>query len=166
VICEVYLADILTWGDSEDELLVNLHKNITGLHAKRISVNPNTIFIGLEELQYVGHHLDRPGLHMTEDKLTSVKSFPLPVLNRELTSFLGLTNYFRDDVRNHSFVSTPVTIDIRGYSSKDCNHRIRWTDSSKQDFATLKDAVYNCQKLYFMDDTILYTLTQTLPIMG
>jgi hypothetical protein len=152
IICEVYLDDILTWGVTQEELLANIRTILIRLRAKGILVNPDKVEIGLEQLEYVGHLLDRDGLHMTEDKLNSIRNFPLPVLKRELKSFLGLANYFRDHVRNHSILAKPLQSILDGYSSKDRNHKIKWTDALKADYEGLKAAVSNCQKLYFLLD--------------
>ena len=57
-------------------------------------------------------------------------------------------------MRNHSILAHPLQSILDGYSSKDRNHRIKWTDALKADYETLKAAVSDCQKLYFLIDTM------------
>ena len=51
---------------------------------------------------FVGKVISEEGLKMSRSKILSVLEFPLPSISKQLESFLGLVNYFRDFVRNHS----------------------------------------------------------------
>jgi hypothetical protein len=160
IICEVYIDDVLTWGDTYDELLDNLRQILLRLKLKRVLANPDKIEIGLTKIEFVGRYVDYEGIHMTDEKLDSIRQFPLPILKRELKSFLGLANYFRDHVRNHSILAKPLQDLLPTYTSKDRNHKVKWTDESRKAFEVLRDAVSNCQKLYFMeDDDLIYLQT-------
>jgi len=154
VTCEVYLDDILVYGTTEHELLTRVREILERFRAFHVFFNPKKVEIGLERLEFVGHLIDKYGIHMTDSKLDSIRNFPQPVLKRELKSFLGLANYFRDHVRHHSSLAKPLQDAIQGYSAKDRNHRIKWTDDLSSAFVTMKDAVSKSQKLNFLRDDL------------
>ena len=60
------------------------------------------LVIGMERVTFVGHDVDSQGLNMTEPRIASTIAFKTPETLKELMSFLGLVNYFRDHVMNHS----------------------------------------------------------------
>ena len=45
---------------------------------------------------------------MSRSKIQSVLEFPLPSISKQLKSFLGLVNYFRDFVRSRSNIVKPL----------------------------------------------------------
>ena len=60
-ILEVYLDDIITWGETQEELIQNLTQIFSKLRKFGIFINPDKIKIGLSEIEYVGHTIDRYG---------------------------------------------------------------------------------------------------------
>ncbi len=46
---------------------------------------------------------------MSREKIEKVVDFPTPVLSKHLKSFLGLVNYFRDHIKNHSILAKPLS---------------------------------------------------------
>ena len=61
-----------------------------------ITLNPKKCKLGLTQIEYVGHTINKDGLHFTREKLDSVLNFPKPKTKKQLKSFIGLANYFRD----------------------------------------------------------------------
>jgi hypothetical protein len=51
---------------------------------------------------------------MSKGKIRS--DFPVPTFSEQLESFLGLTNYFRNFVRNHSTIAQPLSSMLSNYS--------------------------------------------------
>ena len=68
----------------------------------RIAFNPKINKIGFDRIDWVGHQLDADGIHFSAEQLSQVAEFPTPVGAKGLCSFLGLANYFRDNVRHYA----------------------------------------------------------------
>jgi hypothetical protein len=64
----------------------------------------------------VGKLISEKGLKMPQEKIRSVLDFPIPSVSKQLKSFLGLTNYFRDFVRNHSAIVKSLNSMLSNYS--------------------------------------------------
>jgi hypothetical protein len=147
-ICEIYIDDIIIFADSEEELAENLRKVLERLSKHNISVSPEKCSFGLEEIEFVGHTLDKDGLHFTRAKLDKVLQIPLPVTSKQLKSFLGVTIFFSDHIQGYTDMAKPLHNMIHNY---DARKKLKWTPELEQVFYTVRDAVNNCPKIYFVD---------------
>jgi len=68
-ILEVYLEDIITWADTEENLIKKLEKIFIRLREKNISLNPEKCKLGLTEIEYVGHVINQDCLSFSKEKL-------------------------------------------------------------------------------------------------
>ena len=158
-ICEVYLDDIIIHGNTEEEFISNLRKVLERLREFNITVNPNKCQIGLEEVEYVGHVINSEGIKFSPEKLQKVINIDLPENCKGLKSFVGLVNYFRDHVSNHSARVEPLTRLLDNYMP---GRAINWDQhpGAVAAFHDIKKAVNECPMLFFYDETMdvhLYT---------
>ena len=150
-ILEIYLDDIITFGNTEDEYIDNLRQVFDRLVKFGITLNPNKCRFGLEEVEYVGHTINSQGMSFSEVKRGEVLDFPLPTTHKELKSFLGLANYFRDHVKNHSMITQPLQGMVTNYTK---NKPLKWTDELIATFHKVRKTVGECPKLHFIDDKL------------
>lgn len=52
------------------------------------------------EVEYLGHRIDREGLHPTEEKIKAIKDAPEPKDITQLRAYLGLINYYSRFIPN------------------------------------------------------------------
>ena len=102
---EVYMDDIIIYGQTEKEYLANLEKVLARLVKFRLTVNPAKSKLGLQQVQYVGHVIDQEGITFDRARL---EEFTTPQTKGELKSFLGLANVIRDHVEHHSEMVQPL----------------------------------------------------------
>ena len=150
VCCELYLDDILVYGSTEDEFLNNLSSILERLQSKNMTINPDKCQIGLSQITYVGHTIDKEGIHFDRDKLDGILDIKLPLTQKHMKSFLGVANWYRDHVEQHSLLAQPLQQLITPYHK---SKKISWTEELKENFERLKRAVNQCPKLFFLDDT-------------
>ena len=77
--------------------------------------------------------------------------FPFPEKQKHLKSFLGLVNYFRDHVRGLSSMVKPLNDMVSPYKK---NTLITWSTEMEQVFRTVQEAVGNCPKLFYVDQSL------------
>lgn len=157
--CELYIDDIIIFGDSEETFLASLRTVLEALRKYNVTLSPKKARIGLQEVEAVGHVLDQFGIRMSEEKIQRVMSFPLPKYGKQLKQFLGLANYFRDHVHRHSELARPLDLLVRNYKAVK-NKLIPWDSASEEAFRSLQEAIGKGIKLYFLVDegeTILET---------
>ena len=103
----------------------------------------------MSEIEYVGHVINENGLTFTRDKLDSVVNFPKPVYQKEMKSFLGLANYFRLHIRNHSDIVEPLNAAVNPYRK---NQKIgAYTPAMDKAFTDIKQMIDDCPTLYFFN---------------
>ena len=56
----------------------------------------------MSSVQFIGHEVDSAGLNMTKARIEGTVAFTMSGSLKELSSFLGVVNYYRDHMRNHS----------------------------------------------------------------
>jgi len=145
-ILEVYLDDIITWADTEENLIKNLEKIFIRLREKNISLNPEKCKLGLTEIEYVGHVINQDGLSFSKEKLDKVDNFRLPENHKNLKAFLGLASYFRDHVKNFASITRELQQIITPYKPR---QRLVWTNELQTAFYAVQQAVVNCPKIFF-----------------
>ena len=143
---EVYLDDIIVPGAEEDEYLNNLDRVMQALDRANLTVNPEKCRLGLRQIEYVGHTIDSTGIHFSKEKLQKVVQMEKPKYAKQLKSFLGLANYFRDHIAGHSTTVAPLTRMLDNYKR---NTLLQWTAETEQAFEDIKDKINNCPKLFF-----------------
>ena len=150
LICEMYIDDLNTFANTDDTFLDRLRRIFTRLREHHLFLKASKCFLGFPELVYVGKVMTPYGLKMSEDKLRSVLDFPLPVVSKQLKSFLGLVNYFHDFIRNHSSIVKPLHALILDY---DKTRKITWNTEAVTAFHLVKHEVSLCPTLHYLDDT-------------
>jgi hypothetical protein len=149
-VCELYLDDLIIAAESEEELLENLAKVLERFRQYGLTINPDKCVFGKSSVTYVGHTIDKDGMHFERDKLDSVLNFPKPSRQKELKSFVSLASYFRDHVDNLSTRIHPLNAMLEGYNR---TKRLKWTKEGEEAFLDIKKAIDECPRLWFMDDT-------------
>lgn len=154
-ICELYLDDILVYGKTENEFITNLRTVFTRLDKHDLKLKAPKCFFGYEELEWVGKVVSSEGLQMSRSRIQKLIDFPQPVVFKQLKSFLGFVNYFRDFIRNQSMLVKPLHKLLTDYKK---HAKISWTPESTKAFVDTKEAVRSITTLYFMNDTDPITL--------
>ena len=82
---------------------------------------------------------------MLQKKINFVLDFSKPMLNTQLRSFLGVANYFKDFVPNHSNVVSPL-FKMVDHSAKK-QEALKWTIEGGKAF----ELIANSPSLYFLN---------------
>ena len=104
----MYLDDIITWGETLEELIQNLTQIFSKLRKFGIFINPDKIKIGLSEIEYVGHTIDRYGEKFSQKKQDQVLNFKKPINVKDMKSFLGVIGQFREHVDHFGDLTSPL----------------------------------------------------------
>ena len=63
----------------------------------------------------MGHVISKEGITFTKEKREKVLDYPLPVTHKNMKSFLGLVNYFRDHVGDMTETVKQLQVLCEGY---------------------------------------------------
>ncbi|GJV78602.1 putative reverse transcriptase domain-containing protein [Tanacetum coccineum] len=106
-----------------------------------------------DEVQFLGHVVNRDGIHVDPSKVESVKNWKTPESSTEIRSFLGLAGYYRRFIENFSKIAKPLTL----LTQK--NKAYVWGDKQDEAFQILKEKLCNAPVLALPDgpdDFVVY----------
>ena len=106
---QCYIDDVLVHSQSEMDHVAHLRDALTRLRKFHLKLNLKKCEFGREKVPYLGHVLSAEGVTPSMDKLKAVRDFPEPKTEKAIREFCGLTNYFRNHIRNFSLLSGQLT---------------------------------------------------------
>ncbi|GJX85883.1 putative reverse transcriptase domain-containing protein [Tanacetum coccineum] len=106
----VFIDDILIYSKSEEAHEVHLKMILDLLEKEKLYAKFSKCEFWLKEVQFLGHVVNRDGIHVDPSKVESVKNWKTPESSTEIHSFLGLAGYNRRFIDNFSKISKPFTL--------------------------------------------------------
>ena len=131
-----YIDDllVLTKGDFDDHL-EKLEEVLKRIQEAGLKVNAPKSFFARAELEYLGYWITRDGIKPLPKKIEAIMKIAEPKTKRELRSFIGVVNYYRDMWVRRSHVLAPLA----ALTSKEA--KWKWTDEHRQAFLQIKKII-------------------------
>jgi hypothetical protein len=104
-----YVDDVLIYSNTEDDHLAHLQLVFELLQTNTLFLKLSKCEIAKESVNYCGTKVSQEGIHLAQDKLESLFNTPVPTNIKQMQSFLGICNWFRDFIPAFSLVATPLT---------------------------------------------------------
>ncbi|GBG66515.1 hypothetical protein CBR_g63097 [Chara braunii] len=98
----LYLDDILTFSKTVEEHVAHLDKVLSLLRQHKFKINGEKCEFGCTCVLYLGHEISTQGLKPDDAMVASIRDWPRPQSVTEMRSFLGMTDYYRNFVKNYS----------------------------------------------------------------
>ncbi|GJT29687.1 putative reverse transcriptase domain-containing protein [Tanacetum coccineum] len=149
----VFIDDILIYSKSEEEHEVHLKTILDLLEKEKLYAKFSKCEFWLKEVQFLGHVVNRDGIHVDPSKVESVKNWKTPESSTEIRSFLGLAGYYRRFIENFSKIAKPLTL----LTQK--NKTYVWGNEQDEAFRILKEKLCNAPVLALPDgpdDFVVY----------
>ena len=142
----VCIDDVLTASATPVEHLKHLQTVFKRLTANGIVVNPNKFVFGVEELDFLGHHIDQKGITPLQGKVQTVLNFPQPTSQRQLQHFIGLINFYHHFIPHCAELLHP----LHGLlNSKSKSQELSWNEDTTAAFLATKEALANATLLVY-----------------
>ena len=88
---------------SNDDTLLNYTRTVFQRCRKRnVTLNTKKLIIGFYTIPFFGHGIDVKDINMSQKQIESSITFCEPTSLKELQSFMGIVNYFKEHLRDHS----------------------------------------------------------------
>nr|GEV23782.1 putative reverse transcriptase domain-containing protein [Tanacetum cinerariifolium] len=130
---------------SEEEHESHLKKILDLLKKEKLYAKFSKGEFWLKEVQFLGHVVNREGIHVDPSKVESVKNWKTPESPIEIRSFLGLAGYYRRFIENFSKIAKPLT------QLTQKNKAYVWGDKQEEAFCILKEKLCNAPVLALPD---------------
>ena len=105
-----YIDDVLclTTGSWQDHL-AQLDEVLKRVQQAGLKVNARKSFFGRDSLEYLGYWITRDGIQPLPKKVDAIKNIATPQNAKQLRSFIGMVNYYRDMWIRRSDVLAPLS---------------------------------------------------------
>ncbi|GJU84956.1 putative reverse transcriptase domain-containing protein [Tanacetum coccineum] len=88
--------------------------------------------LGATSVQFLGHVINREGVHVDPAKIEAIKNWPVPKSPTEVRQFMGLAGYYRRFIEGFSLIAKPLT------KLTQKNKRFEWGADEDEAFQKLK----------------------------
>lgn len=109
-----YIDDILITSEDEAQHIVLLRQVLKRLEDHGLTVKKEKCQFMVQKITYLGHTIDKKGIHPTHDKVEAIMKASSPADLSQLRSFLGLVQYYSKFLPNLSTVMEPLHHLLRG----------------------------------------------------
>nr|GFA11550.1 retrotransposon protein, putative, Ty3-gypsy subclass [Tanacetum cinerariifolium] len=106
----VFIDGILIYSKSEEEHEVHLKTILDLLKKEKLYAKFSKCEFWMKEVHFLGHVVNRDGIHVDPSKVESVKNWKTPESSTKISSFLGLAGYYRRFIENFSKITKPLTL--------------------------------------------------------
>lgn len=141
----VYLDDILIYSTSKEQHLYHLRLVLQRLRQVKLYAKDKKCSFFKEQVKFLGHVIDKDGIHMDTDKLKAMLEWPTPKTPKDAKRFLGLAGYYRKFVEHFSDIARP----LHRFAAK----KESWGDAQELAFQELKNELVSDKVLRPFDGT-------------
>ncbi|GKD47230.1 putative reverse transcriptase domain-containing protein [Tanacetum coccineum] len=143
----VFIDDILVYSKDEEENGMHSKIILELLKKERLYAKFSKCDFWLDSVQFLGHVIDRNGVHVDPAKIEAIKNWAAPTTPTEVRQFLGLAGYYRRFIEGFSLISKPLT----KLTQKD--KKYEWGKEEEEAFQTLKQKLCSAPILALPEGT-------------
>jgi hypothetical protein len=105
----VHLDDILIYSDNMSQHKKHVKEVLCRLWKHGLYANARKCEFHRDSVEYLRYILTSDGLCMAKDKVQTILDWPEPRKVKDIQSFLGFANFYRQFIYSYSEITTPLT---------------------------------------------------------
>ncbi|GJX49869.1 putative reverse transcriptase domain-containing protein [Tanacetum coccineum] len=105
----VFIDDILIYSKSREEHEEHLKIILGLLKEEKLYAKFSKCDFWLDSVQFLGHVINREGVHVDPSKIEAIKNWSTPSTPTEVRQFLGLAGYYRRFIEGFFLITKPLT---------------------------------------------------------
>ena len=118
-----FFDDVLVHAETVSQLLFNLRCVLQKLREFNLTVKPSKMFVGFEELEFLGHLVSKGRLTPNKDNLMKIIDAKKPQTKKQVRSLLGLMSFYWKFVPDFATSAAPLTDLTKGNAPR----VVKWT---------------------------------------
>src|SRR5882724_10593595 len=108
VIVIIYLDDILIYSDNISKHKLHVQEVLCRLHANRLFAHADKCEFHVTSCKYLRYMLSPKGLTLAPYKVQIIQDWPKPRKVKDVQSFLGFANFYRQFIFGYSEITIPL----------------------------------------------------------
>ncbi|XP_033182627.1 uncharacterized protein LOC113168680 [Anabas testudineus] len=112
----VFIDDLIIFSASLEEHEKRLLRVLHRLREFGLKLSPEKCKFFQTSVRYLGHVVSEKGVETDPEKISTLKSWPVPRNLKELRSFLGFAGYYRRFIKDYATIVKPLNLLTRGYA--------------------------------------------------
>ena len=128
----VYLDDICIFSRSFEEHLLHLNEVFERLRKYNLRLKSSKCHFFQKEFKYLGHIVSVDGIRGDAHKIKAIVEMPRPTTVKQVRSFVGKCNYYRELIPNYAQLAKPL------YELLKFANKFEWRAQEQTAFDTLK----------------------------
>lgn len=152
--CHVYMDDILIFSKHIEEHVEHLTTILNCLKNANVKLQIDKCEFAKDELEFLGHTINSEGLKPNKKKVEAIDRIQLPTSQKQIQSFLGMTNYLRRFIKDYASVSKHLNKYLKSNSKVNIND-VEYIEA----FNKLKELIKNEPVVVYPNFNKKFTLT-------
>jgi hypothetical protein len=132
-ICLVYLDDIIIYSKNIEEHKRHVKLILEKIREANLKLKPTKCQWFKDELTFLGHVINKNGVKPWDGNIKKIKEAPIPTNVTEVRRFLGLSQYYRNFIKDFSTIARPL------YDLTKKENAFNWTTECQKALRTLKE---------------------------
>lgn len=140
-----FVDDLVIFSTTFEDHVKHVSIVLNKLLSNGITLNKKKCVFGSDSIKFLGFVVGHGKLSPDSDKIEAIKSFPKPIVKKDMRSFLGLLNFYRRFAPNVASYIAPLNDTLRKFAPD----KICWTSKLNDSFEeAIKLMTVNCSPLY------------------
>jgi hypothetical protein len=149
----VFVDDFLIYSKTEEEHLQMVRWVFEQLRKHKLYGAVDKCAFMKSELDILGHTVNADGIKTQVSKIEAIQQWPVPTTVKQIRSFLGLANYYRNFVAGFSRIAAPL------HSLVQKEKKWQWGEEEQTAFTALKAALVNTTTLGLPDPDLPFVIS-------
>ena len=142
----VYMDDILIFAKDKRQLDEITQKVLQRLQENDLYLKPEKFSFEKTKIDYLGMIIEEGKISMDPTKVKGIRDWPTPKTVKQVRSFLGFGNFYRQFIKRYSDIVKPLNTLLQK------NKGFIWNEEAQKSFETLKQK-FTEEPVLMMPDT-------------
>ena len=131
-IMKVYMDDVIVYGGSFEECLINLETVLHRCIEKNLVLNWERCYFMVNRGIVLGHIISKKGIEVDKTKIEMISKLPSPTNVKIVKQFLGHADFYRRFIMDFSKIAKPL------YKLLEKDAKFVWDENCQKSFEELK----------------------------
>ena len=153
-VVDFYWDDILVHTRTWEEHIRALRELFSRLVQAGLTIKPTRCLFGVSSVDFLGHGLGQGMIGLHQYNVEKMKDAPRPSTKKQVQSFMGLAEYYRDFIPNFAVIGAPLS----DLTRKGPPNKVEWGEAQEKASQTIKSyptsepivSLPNPAKTYFL----------------